>query len=227
MNLKPIVIFILISYQLYGQVAINSDKREKEIVEQCLAAMGGEEAWNNTKYIQWDFFGRRRLNWDKWNQELTVESISGSPQFKVWVNLTTKKGKAIIDNKWLTQPDSISFWMNKGYEYWVNDSYWLIMPFKLKDYGVQLKYLGFQKCSKMIDCEVLEVTFNQVGLTPENKYHVFFDLETHLVIEWSYFEKHSDLSPKMTTTWENYQKFGNILLATKRGKYNLDNISVR
>lgn len=169
MKLYPILILLICSFSLMGQVSSNSDKREKEIVEQCLTAMGGEEAWNNTKSIQWDFFGRRKLSWDKWSQELIVENISGSSQFKIFVNLSTKKGKALVENKWITQPDSISFWMNKGYEYWVNDSYWLIMPFKLKDTGVQLKYLGFQKCSKLIDCEVLEVTFNHVGLTPENK----------------------------------------------------------
>jgi len=225
--MKVLYIILFCSIQAFAQVAANSDVRENELIEQCLTAMGGKQAWDNTKIIQWDFFGKRRLIWDKFNQDVIIEKIGNTNPYKIWVNLTTKQGKAFVNNTWVEHPDSIKVWMNKGYEIWVNDAYWLVMPYKLKDNGVNLKYLGYKKNSKQADCEVIELTFNNVGVTPENKYHIYFDNNTHLICEWSYFEKFTDNEPKMTTPWENYQKYGNILLSSNRGKFNLDIISVR
>ena len=48
---------------------------------------------------------------------------------------------------------------------WINDTYWLVMPFKLKDSGVTLKYVGDGKTQAGDDADVLAMTFKNVGVT--------------------------------------------------------------
>ncbi len=79
-----------------------------------------------------------------------------------------------------------------------------------------LQYLGKMKNAKQADSEVIELTFDHVGVTPDNKYWVYFDPFSYLVNQWSYFEKYSDTEPKLTTPWESYQKYDNILLSSGR-----------
>ncbi len=228
LHLILLSLFSLFQHKLHAQVAVKNDPRAVEIAERCIEAMGGKTAWDNTKVIQWDFFGKRRLTWDKFAQEVKVERIGSIPNsYTVWVNTTTQQGKAIVNNMAVEHPDSLKLWMKRGYEIWINDSYWLVMPFKLRDKGVSLQYLGKMKNAAGVDSEVLELTFDHVGVTPDNKYWVYFDPFSYLVNQWSYFEKYSDTEPKLTTPWESYQKYDNILLSSGRGKSKLENIVVK
>ncbi|MEZ5331564.1 MAG: hypothetical protein R2991_05830 [Thermoanaerobaculia bacterium] len=47
------------------------------------------------------------------------------------------------------------------------------MPYKLEDPGVTLHYLGERPMLDGRPAEVLELTFEGVGRTPQNKYHVY------------------------------------------------------
>ena len=67
-----------------------------------------------------------------------------------------------------------------AYARWVNDSYWLIAPLKLKDRGVHVA----QEARKTMDgaeCEVLRLSFGQVGLTPNDQYRLYINPATKLV----------------------------------------------
>lgn len=222
------LILILLSTTVSAQVAVKNDTKAVEIAEKCMKAMGGKSSWDNTKVIQWDFFGKRRLTWDKFDQEVKIERLGNSPNpYTIWVNTSTQKGRAVVNNVAVEHPDSLTVWLKRGYEIWINDSYWLVMPFKLRDKGVSLQYLGKMKNAAGVESEVLELTFEKVGVTPDNKYWVYFDPFSYLVNQWSYFEKYTDTEPKLTTPWESYEKYGNILLSSGRGKGKLENIVVK
>jgi hypothetical protein len=98
-----------------------------------------------------------------------------------------------------------------GYARWVNDSYWLLAPLKILDPGVHLAYEG----SKEMDgtnCEVLHLSFGQVGLTPSDQYRLYIDPETKLVKSWDYIPKADTV---MHGSWEKYETFGGLKLATE------------
>lgn len=99
---------------------------------------------------------------------------------------------------------------------WINDSYWLLMPFKLKDTGVTLKYLGEDTTATGTKCNVLELTFKEVGNTPENKYRVYVDLKDNLVKQWAYYKDAAQDSASQVWPWDNYKKYGDILLSADR-----------
>jgi hypothetical protein len=94
----------------------------------------------------------------------------------------------------------------KGKALWINDSYWLVMPWKLQDPGVNLTYVKTEQLSNGTTADILQLTFNAVGVTPENKYWLYVDKEDHLIKQWAYYQNFKDSEPKFLKPWNNYQK---------------------
>ena len=193
----------------------SSQEQAIRIADSVIMAMGGKENWDKVHYLKWNFFGRRTLLWDKWTGNVRIEIPS--KQLLIVTNINTRQGHVFRNGKELVQPDSITYFMDRGYKIWANDSYWLIMPFKLKDPGVNLSYLGSSRDSLGNPCSILELTFNNVGVTPQNKYHVYVDAKSYLITQWDYFENYNDAKPEVSNPWLNYQSFGKILLSDDRG----------
>lgn len=98
-----------------------------------------------------------------------------------------------------------------AYARWVNDSYWLLAPLKLRDSGVNVKEEG-RKDLNGVSYETLRLTFGTVGLTPTDQYVLYVDPKTKLLGAWDYTPKEG---AGMQATWEKYQAFGGLKLATE------------
>jgi len=202
----------------------NSDPEAVEIADRVMEAMGGRTNWDQTRFLAWNFFGRRHLTWDKWTDRVRIE-IPGD-DLLILVNVgdlsgTVKKGGSIQENS-----DSLTHYLGKGKSIWINDSYWLVMPFKLKDSGVTLKYLGEGKSLSGDPMDILGLTFEGVGDTPQNRYEIGVDKESDLVCQWAFFKNAEDTLAAFTLPWKNYKQYGNILLSGDREKYQLSEIQV-
>jgi hypothetical protein len=90
-----------------------------------------------------------------------------------------------------------------AYQRWVNDTYWLLMPLKLKDEGVTLTSPA---------PNVLHLSFRSVGLSPGDQYDVYVDPTTHLPVKWDYMPAPDK---KTTGTWEDYMTSGGLTLSTR------------
>ena len=117
----------------------NSDPAAVELADSIMVAMGGWENWDNTRFISWNSSGIRNLIWDKKEARARIESISDSTTYLV--DLKTLTGKVYIKGQEVTRSDSLKNMLKRAKSIWSSDSYWLVMPFKLKDNGVTLKYL--------------------------------------------------------------------------------------
>lgn len=193
-----------------------SDAKAIAIADQVMHAMGGRKAWDETCGVAWTFFNRRKLVWDKAAGVCQIEWLNRP--LTVSVDLNTGKGKVLMDGVAQTEPDTLAKYLDMGKKVWINDAYWLFMPFKLKDSGVTLKYVGKGKTDAGEAADVLQMTFSGVGVTPENKYHVWVDEKSHLVTQWAYFPKFSDEKPALQNPWGDYARYGKILLSGTRGK---------
>ncbi|MFQ5629276.1 MAG: hypothetical protein ACE5I1_10985 [bacterium] len=189
-----------------------SDPKAIKIAEQVMEALGGKENWDNTRYIAWDWFGKRLNVWDKWTGRYRVASRVSL----IILNLHTGEGKAWKFGHEMAG-DDLKGLLEYGAEAWANDSYWLFAPYKLKDPGVTLKYLREDTTRDGRQADVISVTFNSVGVTPNNKYHLYIDKETKLLAQWSYFMDRDDAFPRFTTEWRNWQKYGDILISDDPG----------
>lgn len=216
--------FVLFLMFLVTFKSLAQDSEISRIKADVLKAMGGQKAYDKTRYISWNFFGGRNLIWDKHENRVRIDLSKENTTYIL--NIGKNMGMVLKDGVEVTGPDSVAKYLESARKTWINDSYWLVMPFKLSDSGVTLKYLGDQKTEDGSDAEVLEMTFTNVGVTPENKYHVFFDKNSHLVSQWSYFANFADEKPRFTMPWKDYKSYGKIMLSGNRGVRQLSDIKV-
>jgi hypothetical protein len=201
----------------------NSDEMAVSIADQVMEAMGGRASWDQTRYLCWDFFGNRHLIWDKQSGNVRIDFPDGNIY---QVNVFDGSGMALKDGAEVVQPDSLKKELERAKSIWINDSYWLVMPFKLKDSGVTLKYLGLQQSQENVPSHVLELTFKNVGVTPQNRYLVYVDTSTNLVNQWAFYREANQDSANFVLPWNNYQEYGDILLSDNRGERNLNDVQV-
>jgi len=201
-----------------------SDPQAIEIADKVMLAMGGRKNWDNTHYLCWNFFGRRYLVWDKWTGDVRIESYPDSIQYIL--NINTMKGRARVKGVEITDTDSLNNLLERGKRIWINDSYWLVMPYKLKDSGVTLKYLREEMTQDGDLSDVLQLTFEDVGVTPQNKYEVWVDKESSMVRQWAYYAYDTLQEPGFIVPWKDWQAKGQIMLSGNRGDNKLSDIMV-
>ncbi|MCH8165205.1 MAG: DUF5329 family protein [Planctomycetes bacterium] len=196
-----------------------SDAKAIELADAVMAKMGGRRAWNETRYIVWNFFGQRRHVWDKREGRVRIEldGPEGVPYVYV-LNIDTKSGRAWKGGQEVTDPDELARMMDQAEAMWINDSYWLVMPYKLTDAGVTLKFLGERAMEGGRIADVLQLTFKDVGRTPNNKYHVYVAKDSGLVEQFDYYEHSDDPTPRISRPWHNWKRFGRIMLSGDRGE---------
>ena len=207
-----------------GFNATASDPQAVQLADEVMQAMGGRTAWDTTRYFGWNFLGMRDLLWDKETGNVRIEVPQDSAVYLVNVNDNT--GQVAIRGEEITQPDSLAKYVQAGKEMWINDSYWLFMPFKLKDSGVTLTYAGQDTLMDGDPAEVLELRFDGVGVTPQNKYNVFVDPKDHLVKQWAYYPEASLDTPRFMLPWDGYKTYGSLKLAGNRGERDISDIRV-
>ena len=201
-----------------------SDAQAIQVADEVMAAQGGRKNWDDTRYLTWNFFGNRRHVWDKQTGDVRVDYLKEDR--KVLLNLNTGQGKVYKDGAEVTHPDSLAKYLQQGKEAWINDSYWLVMPYKLKDSGVTLKYLREDTTEAGQPADVLQLTFQDVGVTPQNRYEVYVDKQNRLVSQWAFYPNASDQEPRFVRPWDDYQTYGNIKLSGGRGNTNITEIKV-
>lgn len=216
------------SHNYPPEIGFNLDSSDAEamaLADEVMAAMGGYDNWKNTHYLSWNFFGRRKSLWNKWTGDVRIEVPES--ETIILVNVNDSTGKVSQGGKILLPSDTLcEQLLRKGITWWINDSYWLVMPFKLKDSGVTLRYLGerMTQDSTLADC--MQLTFENVGLSPEHKYQVYVDKTTKLVCQWDYFDNFKNETPAFSTPWKDYQEYGKVLLSSSRGQNALSEIQV-
>lgn len=193
-----------------------SDPKAIAIADEVMQAMGGRKAWDKSRYLTWKFFSFRKLTWDRYTGDVRIHDLKSKTI--ILMNVNSGVGKVKRDTQILTDTADVNKALARGRKILINDSYWLIMPTKLKDSGVTLKYVGEQNNQAGAAADVLQLTFAGVGVTPENKYWIYVDKKTRLVTQWSFFRKASDEKPEFTNPWNDYLPYGKILLSGNRGR---------
>lgn len=199
-----------------------SDAQAIEVVDQMWQALGGKDNWHKARYLSFHWIVERegnvladyRHDWDRYTNRYRVEGTNREDHhFVVLFNTQTKEGSAYVDGNSI-EPDSAKFWIDLAYRRFINDSYWLIMPYKLNDPGVILNYEGEREIDGN-NYDVVKVTFENVGLTPKDTYWAFIDKSTHLMHKWEYVLQDQE-PPPTVTRWEDWQTFGGIKLALNK-----------
>ena len=205
------------------ETAHGNDEKAVEIARRALDAMGGEEAWSSTRYLRFDFFGFRLHHWDRHQGLHRLEGKTRDGQEYVVLSSLhessegNRKGRAWLDGEAL-EGEALGEWLERAHGAWVNDTYWLLMPYKLLDPGVFLAYEGQEELDGRAYDKV-KLTFENVGLTPGGSYWAWFDTETGLMHRWSYFLESWEEGREPTAwIWKDWGAYGSIQLSPTRIK---------
>lgn len=194
-----------------------SDPEAIAIADSVMAAHGGRAAWDKARYFSFNFFGVRHLIWDRYEQRVRITSDRDSSV--LIYHSKTGTGEAIVNGEIVTDPAALSEAMTRAEGAMINDTYWLVFPFKLKDSGVTLTYVG------EVDADpeagkpsyVIDLTFREVGNTPQNRYRVFVDQESYLINTWQFFRQAQDEEATIQTPFNNYREISGLLISDDRG----------
>lgn len=198
-----------------------ADAKAAAVAKQLSDAMGGQRTWDVLPYFRFDFVvvqkgkevARFQHWWDKRNGRCRVQGPDDKGRTVTAIfTLKDRKGKSFTDGIVDTDPTNIANIVQMGYERWVNDTYWIIMPFKLRDPGTHLKYLRMQKRGGK-EYDVLQLSFDKgVGLTSGDHYTLYVNRSTHLLDKWDMMLE-GKKPPPATSTWEQWTPIGPVKLA--------------
>ncbi len=200
-----------------------SDARAILLADRVLEALGGREAWEGTRYVLFDFVverdGRERARrthlWDRWDGRLRYERQEEGKPLVVLMNVNTHEGSAFLGGRALdaaaTKPR-----LTEAYEAWINDSYWVFMPFKMKDPGVRLSMAEpVDEAGTTYDRVVL--SFDGVGLTPGDRYWAYVNRGTGIMDRWAYVLEDEPPDGEPTVwEWRGWQRRGPLLLSPEK-----------
>ena len=192
--------------------ATTSDPQAIALAETVIKNMGGVKNWNNTRYVAWSWLNQYHI-WDKYENKFRYEKDT----LVVISDLNTRKGTVYSKGQPLTDEAQRQKILNDQYAVWANNSYWLLMPFKMRDNGVTLQYRGEGITQAGAAADLVQLTFQSVGVTPNNRYILAIDKSSGLVMEWSYFKNATDEKPGFTRPWTDYQTYGKIKISSGRG----------
>lgn len=146
-----------------------------DVVDQIWNHIGGKNTFEKARYVEFDWrvmkgetvLSERHHLWDRFTGDYVL-SYPNKEKKNVLVkfNTKTKLGSVSVDN---TIVEDASKYINDAYKSYINDTYWLIVPTKLQDEGVQLEL------EKADGQNVLSMSFGKVGLTPGDTYKLFVD----------------------------------------------------
>ena len=195
-------------------------EKARVIAEEVMEAMGGRENWNATRYIRFSFFGFRTHYWDKHDGRYRVswtDRESGQAHV-ILMNLNTGEGSVFTDGTEVTDDEARNQFLERARGAWINDTYWLLMPYKLQDPGVDLAYAG----EEVIDDTVydkLHLSFDAVGNTPGDEYWAYINRETRLMDKWVYLlqlREGREERSRGEWKWNDWRAYGDILLSAER-----------
>ena len=168
-------------------------------------ASGGDN-WSKIKEIDFNFVveqeGKQLFSAaHRWNVAAGTDSVK-------WKD---KEGKDHEVTANLVKPATEGEEEKTAYGRWVNDSYWLLAPLKIRDPGVKVE-AGGPKDLNGTSLETINLSFGNVGLTPTDRYVVYIDPQTKLPKAWDYIPANGN---GLQATWEKFQNFGGLNLATE------------
>jgi hypothetical protein len=185
-------------------------------------AMGGTDGWEKARYFEFDFVPVRQgressrwsHRWDRWKGDYRLSGVRGTDTIVALFNVNDPKAGRVRVNHGDVSAARRDSLLTFAYARHINDSYWLIMPWKWRDAGVTLTSEGRQTDAKGRSWDVVKLSFADVGLTPQNQYRAFINPATGLMERWYHYQREG-AQPSMYD-WNKWQRFGPIMLATEK-----------
>ena len=156
-----LLLIVVIGYFIVNDPRPNGEEgpRAEEMAQKMLTSIN-HKAWLNTGAVRWNFDGRRELVWDR-NRHYVKVSWEN---YEVYLMIDEMKGAVYLDGKKLDEEEA-NEWLQKAWEIWVNDSFWLNPVSKIYDQGTSRSLVDLPDGGSG-----LLVEFSSGGATPGDAY---------------------------------------------------------
>jgi hypothetical protein len=202
-----------------------TDPKAAAVARALTDAMGGQAAWDTLPFLRFDFVvahdgrevARFRHWWDRKQGRCRVEGPDDQGRIVTALfRLSDRRGKTFTDGIADTDSANIADIIRVGYERWVSDTRWLLIPFTLGDPGTRVKHSGVKRGMGGAEWDVLEVTSDPAaGSGPKDSYWLYVNRKSHLLDRWEFVLQGAN-GPRQGSTWEEWIKVGPLRLSTLR-----------
>jgi hypothetical protein len=179
---------------------VKSENPKADILANRVLKAINHEAYKKTRYLEWDFGGRRSFKWDKENHIATVSW--DSIRVNLQPNNLEKSTVYFNEIKQITADVDI---VKKALAIFNNDNFWLVAPHKLFDYGT------IRSIKKVDNKDALLVKYTTGGSTPGDSYIWILD-ENYIPQSYKMFVPSMQMNG-VNATWEDWitTKSGTLL----------------
>jgi hypothetical protein len=199
----------------------DADARAIAIADGVIDSLGGRARWDRLAGLRWTFESAvgdslrpgRRHAWDKRTGWHRVEGRNRQGQSFVLIARLGEEGAGMawVDGTPIAG-DSLARLLGRAQSMWINDTYWMLMPYKLRDPGVRLQYAGESREGDRT-YDRLALSFDRVGETPGDRYWVWVDRASHRVEKWEYVLE-GEPPPPEVWTWEGWEEHAGLWFPT-------------
>lgn len=131
-----------------------------QLAEQMLSALNSD-AYENTDFIEFTFKGRRHYKWEKFKNKCSVKW----EDYKVDLDLDDPNKSLAYIHNFRVYDERAAEITQQALEYFNNDSFWLVGPYKVFDPGVERSLVNTSE-----NGTALLVTYTSGGTTPGDSY---------------------------------------------------------
>jgi len=229
--MKKLSLLYAFIFALSVSACAQKQPEKQEIFKKVWKAVGGKATFEKSRYLEFTFApirqgkqtpGRHHI-WDRYTGDYRLDyTAENGKQNIILFNVNTKQGKAYNDG--LIVADSVASGLIKNaYAAFINDSYWLMSPLKLQDEGVNTQIYENTDVNG-VNCNVIHLNFDKVGLTPGDQYWMYVNNETGEIVRWKFLLQNQKNAAIFD--WEPYQDLGNGLRLSVKKNNKENNISI-
>ena len=181
------------------------------VAMEMVSTLGGLDAWSQIPYLRFDFSSGsgqsarppRKHLWDLQTGRYRLEySVGQDTLVTVVFNVNDTTGTAYMNGERLgnSEADQIVAGAHRRH---INDTYWLLAPFKVFDEGVTRSMDSEEDGQQLI-----VLSFDGVGYTPGDQYWLSIDKDSKLLNNWRYQLQGRDRVSSFD--WVNYQTYNTL-----------------
>ena len=185
-----ILIISLVTYLFINEPKPNgvSGDRAEQLADKMLAALN-KPAYDTLAYLEFTFKGIHHYRWDKKNNRVLVS----------W-----GKNEVLLDLN--LKPESYDEVETTAYKYFINDSFWLVAPFKVRDDGALRFTFDVEEGRGLL------VTYTAGGVTPGDSYLWIID-DNGFPQAWKLWTSIVPIGG-VEFSWEKWERLGSVHFST-------------
>ena len=201
-------------------------ERPEAWVDRLWARLGGKDAYDRIRGLRFTFeveqgdhiYTSRTWLWDRERNRVRMDAGEGDGQITIQIDLATGRGVALVGGVRAEDPaeeeESVDYARDR---FWSADSFWLLLPWKLRDPGVRLELLDDYEVEGRPH-KVIEMTFEPgTGVTSGDRFHLFLDAESAELTRFAFHLQSMREDQEMSIfDWDEWVEVAGVRFSTER-----------